>query len=276
MEEAFKLGITEQELELLLREIARVYKYDFTGYSRESLRRRFNRLLAMEKVPSVAEFQYKVLTDTVFFKYVVEELTVNVTEMYRNPEFYLALVQDVFPQLAQLDHIRIWHAGCSTGEEVYSLAILLQEAGLLDRSILYGTDLNPRVLQKAKDGLFPLANMKAYSTNYLLSGGQQSLSAYYTVRYNQAAFSEELRKRMVFAVHNLVSDQSFNEFHLILCRNVLIYFSRDLQDKVLTLFTSSLPTGGVLALGSKETLQLSGSKASYTPVSKQQKIWRKL
>ena len=270
-----ELRITDEELETLLREVVRVYKYDFLAYSRESLKRRVNRFTGMEHIGSIAELQDRLLTEPSFFAYFVEELTVNVTEMFRNPAFFKALVDDVFPVLAQQKFIRIWHAGCSTGEEVYALAILLKEAGLLERTILYGTDLNPNVLEKAKIGMFHLSNMKAYSENYNLSGGQNSLSQYYNVRYNQAAFSDELKKRMVFSVHNLVADQSFNEFHLILCRNVLIYFNRELQERVFGLFTESLSEPGFLGLGAKETLQLSGYKNSYTYLNKAEKIWLK-
>lgn len=269
------LKISDDELENLLKEVIRVYKYDFTSYSRESLSRRVNRILALEKIPSVAELQYKVLNDATYFGYFVEELTVNVTEMFRDPSFYKALVHDVFPLLSKHEFIRIWHAGCSTGEEVYSLAILLKEYGLLDRSILYGTDLNPNVLEKAKSGIFHVSNMKTYTENYIRSGGKFNLSDYYTLRYGQAMFSEDLKKRMVFSVHNLVTDQSFNEFHLILCRNVLIYFNRNLQDRVFSLFTKSLPVAGLLALGSKETLQHSGSKNAFSVLNKEEKIWIK-
>ncbi|MFB9862804.1 protein-glutamate O-methyltransferase CheR [Rufibacter immobilis] len=270
-----ELRIVDEELEKLLKEMARLYRYDFTAYSRESLKRRINRVLLLKKIPSIAELHYQVTTDPDFFAYLVEQITVNVTEMFRNPAFFHTLRQEVFPILAQEPFIRIWHAGCSTGEEVYSLAILLQEANLLNRTLLYGTDLNPHVLQQAKSGLFHVANLKTYSENYLQSGGTSSLSDYYTVRYNQALFSDELRQRMVFSVHNLVSDQSFNEFNLILCRNVLIYFNRDLQDRVFNLFTESLPAGGILALGAKETLVHSTSKDAYTYLNREQKIWMK-
>ncbi len=270
-----ELKITDLELENLLREIARIYKYDFLAYSRESLKRRVNRFLGLEKLPSIAELHYRLSGDAAFFAYFVEELTVNVTEMFRNPGFFKALSNEVFPVLAQQKFIRIWHAGCSTGEEVYTLAILLKEAKLLDRTILYGTDLNPNVLEKAKSGIFHLSNMKAYSENYIRSGGQTSLSEYFSVRYNQALFNEDLRKRMVYSVHNLVTDQSFNEFHLILCRNVLIYFNRDLQERVFKLFTESLSEPGFLGLGAKETLQLSAYKDSYTYFNREEKIWQK-
>ncbi|WP_026464951.1 CheR family methyltransferase [Adhaeribacter aquaticus] len=270
------LKISEEELDQFLKVIIKVYRFDFSSYSRESLKRRVNRVLALEKFPSIAELQYQVISDPDYFSHFVEELTVNVTEMFRNPAFFRALKEEVFPKLAQQKFIRIWHAGCSTGEEVYSLAILLQEANLLERSLLYGTDLNPQVLHKAKSGLFHISTLRTYSENYIQSGGQSSLSEYYTVRYGQALFKEELRRKMVYSVHNLATDQSFNEFNLILCRNVLIYFNRDLQDKVFGLFTQSLPNGGFLALGAKETLQHSNFKDYYTYLNKQERIWLKL
>ena len=272
-EEEFR--ISEDGLEKLLREIARVYKYDFLGYSRESLKRRVTRFLGMEKIRSVSELQFRLLNEPAFFAYFVEELTVNVTEMFRNPSFFKALTEEVFPVLKNLEFIRIWHAGCSTGEEVYSLAILLEEHNLLERSILYGTDLNPHVLEKAKAGVFNLGTMKAYSENYILCGGQTSLSDYYKVQHNQALFSDKLKNRMVFSVHNLVTDQSFNEFHLILCRNVIIYFTRELQERVFGLFTESLSNPGFLGLGAKETLQHSNHKNCYSLLNREEKIWQK-
>lgn len=270
-----ELKISDEELEGLLKEIARVYRFDFTSYSRESLKRRVNRVLALEKFPSKAELQFKILSEPAYFEHFVDELTVNVTEMFRNPGFFQALREEVFPELAKLDFIRVWHAGCSTGEEVYSLAILLKEANLLDKTLLYGTDLNPSVLEKAKAGFFHISSMKTYSENYIQCGGQSSLSDYYTVRYGQALFHEDLKRRMVFSVHNLVTDQSFNEFHLILCRNVLIYFNRDLQDRVFALFTESLSEPGFLGLGSKETLLHSSSKKHYAYFNREARIWKK-
>jgi chemotaxis protein methyltransferase CheR len=188
--------------------------------------------------------------------------------------FYEALRKEVLPVLATYPLIRIWHAGCSTGEEVYSMAILLQEANLLNKSLLYATDLNPDVLEKAKEGIFPASQMKQYSENYIAAGGQKEFSSYYTSRYDRAKFDKSLKSKMIFATHNLVSDRSFNEFQLILCRNVMIYFDKELQDRVLQLFDQSLEPLGFLALGSKETLRFSTIASSYKSASKE-KIWRK-
>jgi chemotaxis protein methyltransferase CheR len=266
--------IKEEEVDILLNDLLEVHGYDFTEYSRASLKRRINRLLSLDKFPSFAELRYRIRADEPYLKRFVEEITVNVTEMFRDPSFYLALRTAVLPTLATYPLIRIWHAGCSTGEEVYSMAILLAEAGLLHKSLLYATDLNPDVLERAKKGMFPLVAMKQYSANYILSGGTQDFSSYYTARYHFARFDPKLEQKMIFAMHNLVSDRSFNEFQLILCRNVMIYFDKDLQEKVLTLFDQSLEHLGFLALGSKETLRFSSVAKNYVQLDKE-KIWRK-
>lgn len=264
----------EEEIEILLNDLLEVYGYDFNDYSKASLKRRMLRLYALDKFPSFAEFRYRVRTDEVYLKRFVEEITVNVTEMFRDPAFYKVLRKEVLPTLATYPLIRIWHAGCSTGEEVYSMAILLQEANLLKKSLLYATDINPDVLEKAKAGIFPLSGMKQYSENYILAGGTQDFSSYYTSRYDYAIFDRELTKRMVFATHNLVSDGSFNQFQLILCRNVMIYFEKTLQDRVLALFDDSLEPLGFLGLGAKETLRFSGVASHYQQLGKE-KLWRK-
>lgn len=267
--------IGEDELEILLNDLLEVYRYDFTDYSRASLKRRISRVLRLDKFPSFAEFRYKVRTDPEYFKRFVEQITVNVTEMFRDPSFYKFLRSEILPILSTYPLIRIWHAGCSTGEEVYSMAILLEEANLLHKSLLYATDINPNVIKKGITGIFPLSQMKQYSENYILSGGIRDFSIYYSAKYNVAKFNEELRAKVIFATHNLVSDRSFNEFQLILCRNVLIYFDQDLQQKVFTLFDQSLEQLGFLALGSKETLRFSSLSFKYRQIDKQ-KIWRKI
>ncbi|XWW44770.1 protein-glutamate O-methyltransferase CheR [Fibrella sp. USSR17] len=267
--------IEEEEVTLLLNDIVELYGYDFTNYSRASLKRRINRLWLIDKFPSFAELRYRVRSDAAYLKRFVEELTVNVTEMFRDPSFYHVLRNDVLPTLAAKPFIRIWHAGCSTGEEVYSMAILLREVGLLAKSLLYATDLNPDVLDVARRGIFPLAPMKQYSGNYQLSGGTRDFSQYYTAQYDHVKFIDELGTRMVFSTHNLVSDHSFNEFDLIVCRNVLIYFNKDLQERVLRLFDDSLGPLSYLALGSRETLKLSGIQTNYKQVTTE-KIWRKI
>lgn len=266
--------IKEEEVAILLTDLLDVHGYDFTDYSRASLKRRINRLFQLDKFPSFAEFRYRIKSDEAYLRRFVEEITVNVTEMFRDPLFYRALQQEVLPVLATYPLIRVWHAGCSTGEEVYSMAILLQEAGLLEKSLLYATDLNPDVLARAKEGIFPLGQMKQYSENYIQAGGRQDFSAYYTSRYDRAKFDGRLGEKMIFATHNLVSDRSFNEFQLILCRNVMIYFDRELQDRALLLFDQSLEQLGFLALGSKETLRFSPVAPHYQQIGKE-KIWRK-
>lgn len=270
-----ELGVTDEQLEMLVNDLLEVHGYDFSGYSRASLRRRVNRLLMLDSFPSFAEFRFKIRSDNDYLKRFVEEITVNVTEMFRDPSFYAALREKILPKIAAKPFIRIWHAGCSTGEEVYSMAILLHEANLLQKSRIYATDINPDVLEKAQKGIFPLSQMKQYSENYIASGGRNDFSSYYTAKYDRVLFNEDLRSRMVYATHNLVSDSSFNEFQLILCRNVLIYFDKELQDKVFTLFDASLENLGYLALGSKETLKFSAVKTKFKQVEKE-KIWRKM
>ena len=267
--------INDQEVDILLNDLLETYGYDFTDYARASLKRRINRLFTLDKFPSFAEFRYHLRTQTDYLKRFVEEITVNVTEMFRDPLFYNALRTEVLPSLGTYPFIRIWIAGCSTGEEVYSVAILLEEAGLLHKTLLYATDLNPDVLQKASKGFFPLSQMKQYSENYILSGGKKEFSSYYSANYSLAKFNQRLTSQMIFSMHNLVSDGSFNEFQLILCRNVLIYFDKDLQNRVFNLFAESLQPLGFLALGSKETIRFSSIMTKFRQVAPH-KIWRKI
>lgn len=267
--------IGEDEIDLLLGDLLDVYGYDFTHYARASLRRRIVRLWSIDRFPSFAEMRYRVKTDPDYVKRIVVSITVTVTEMFRDPLFYKTLRTDVINTLAAKPFIRIWHAGCATGEEVYSLAILLKEAQVLHKCLLYATDLNTEVLDTARKGIFPLQPMKQYSENYFLSGGTADFSKYYTAQYGHVKFRDDLSEKMVFAVHNLVSDRSFNEFDLIVCRNVLIYFDKPLQERVLRLFDESLGPLSYLALGSKETLKFSGIETKYKPIGKE-KVWRKI
>jgi len=267
--------IDQVDLELILTDLVEIYGYDFTRYSRASLQRRLDRVYLMDRFPSFAEFRYRVRNDPSYVKHFIEELTVNVTSMLRDPTFYKTIRQEVLPVLATHPFIRIWHAGCSTGEEVYSMAILLYEANVLHKSLLYATDINPLVIEKGKKGIFPLSQVRQYSENYIQSGGTRDFSSYYTANYNLAKFDEMLSKKMIFSTHNLVSDSSFNEFQLIFCRNVLIYFEKDLQARVLSLFDSSLQTLGYLALGTKESLRFSKLESNYRQVVSKEKIWRK-
>ncbi|TZF86513.1 protein-glutamate O-methyltransferase CheR (plasmid) [Pedobacter sp. BS3] len=267
--------IRDDEIDLLLNDIVETYGYDFIEYSRASLKRRINRLFTIDKFPSFAELRYRIKTDKEYLKRFVEEITVNVTEMFRDPHFYQELRNKILPALGTYPFIRIWHAGCSTGEEVYSMAILLKEANLLHKSLLYATDINPRVLEFARKALFPLSQMKQYSENYIRSGGKNDFSSYYSANYSLAKFNDELKAKIIFSTHNLVSDRSFNEFQLIVCRNVLIYFDRELQAKVFRLFDDSLEHLGYLALGAKETLRFSSIAPKYKQLGRE-KIWRKI
>lgn len=267
--------VKDEEIELLLADMLDLHGYDFTEYAPASLKRRINRLFLMHHFTSFAEFRYRLHHDRDFAAHFIEEITVNVTEMFRDPAFFKALKTEVFPILATYPLIRIWHAGCSTGEEVYSLAIMLKEANLLHKSILYATDLSTEVLEQAAQGIFPISPMKEYSENYIEAGGEREFSSYYVAKYDRVIFSEALTAKMVFSTHNLVSDGSFNEFQLILCRNVMIYFNKTLQDKVLQLFDSSLHSLGFLALGSKETIRFSSIENRYKQFYNREKIWRK-
>jgi len=267
--------VSAENIEELLNNIVQVHGYDFTGYSHASIKRRIDAFYTKGRFTSFTDMQHKLLKEPAYFLHFVEEVTVNVTEMFRDAGFYKALREEILPVLATYPFIRIWHAGCSTGEEVYSMAILLKEANLLQKAILYATDINQGVLEKAKTGIFPISTMQQNSENYIKSGGKGDFSTYYHANYNNAKFLGSLSERMIFSTHNLVADSSFNEFQLILCRNVLIYFDRELQGKVLQLFDRSLDSLGFLALGSKESLRFSNISAHYKQVPNKEKIWRK-
>ncbi len=268
--------VKDEDLDLLISELFEKYGYDFTNYARASLKRRVDRLLVVDRFPSFAEFIYKLKNNVEYLVHVVQELTVNVTEMFRDSSLFKTLREQVLPVLATHPIVRVWHAGCSTGEEVYSMAILLEEANLLHKSLLYATDINPSVIENIKKGIFPISQMKDYSENYISSGGKKDFSTYYTAKYDWVKFDEKFNSRMIVATHNLVSDRSFNEFQLIFCRNVLIYFDKVLQDKVLTLFDESLEKLGWLVLGSKENLRFSPISKKYTQLENKEKIWRKM
>ncbi len=267
--------LNDTEIGGLLKDVLELYGYDFTRYSKASITRRVNRLFSLDRFLTVDAFRHEILTDKNYFKKFVESVTVNVTEMFRDPLFYKTIREELLPQLATKPFIRIWHAGCSTGEEVYSMAILLAEANLLKKSLIYATDINSEVLEKAKSGVFPLSQLRQYSENYILSGGRQDFSSYYSANYRSAKFLDSLGERVVFSTHNLVSDSSFNEFHLIMCRNVFIYFEKELQEHIFNLFDGSLDTLGYLALGSKETLKFSRLSDKYKQIG-DEKIWRKM
>lgn len=266
--------VKDEEIEYLIKDVHELYGYDFSLYSRASFKRRINRICLIHKFISFAELRYTVVNDAEYFKYFVEEITVNVTEMFRDPLFFKTLREKILPQLDTYPLIRIWVAGCSTGEEAYSIAILLKEANLYQKSLIYGTDINPSALEKARAGIFPLKQMKLYTENYILSGGTVDFSQYYTANYNSARFDKSLQEKLILSTHNLVSDSTFNSFQLIICRNVMIYFDRTLQERVFHLFDESLENLGYLALGSKETLCFSNLNKNYHQVENQ-KIWKK-
>jgi len=267
--------IQDKEIALLINDLLEIYGYDFRDYSQASLKRQINRLYTKDKFLSFAEMRYQLKSDHTYLRRFVEQITVNVTELFRDPDFYRYLRHEIIPTLGTYPFIRVWVAGCSTGEEAYSIAILLKEANLLHKSLIYATDLNPAVLEQAKTGIIGLKNMKYYSENYIQSGGSYSLSSYYTAQYHYAKLHSELIDHIIFSQHNLVSDGSFNEFQLISCRNVLIYFNASLQNHVFNLFHSSLAHLGFLALGTKETLIFSSIYDQYKQVHPDMKIWRK-
>ena len=267
--------VKDEEVEYLIKDVHELYGYDFSQYSRASFKRRVNRICLIDRFTSYAELRYTILNDPEYLKRFVEEITVNVTEMFRDPSFFKALRDDILPQLGTYPLIRIWVAGCSTGEEAYSIAILLKEAGLYQKSLIYGTDINPSVLEKARAGVFPLQQMKVYTENYILSGGKKEFSDYYTANYDSVKFDSCLKEKLILSTHNLVSDSSFNSFQLIICRNVLIYFDNDLQTRVISLFDESLAVLGFLALGTKETIKYSIGQEKYKQVQKE-KLWRKI
>lgn len=268
-------ALFEQEVETLIKDIYNQYGYDFSGYSRASIYRRVKRFLNNKNISTVTDLRKMVLADSFFFESFLQEITVNVTEMFRDPSFFLSLRLHVLPMLSTYPYIKIWDAGCSTGEELFSLLILLEEEGLLDRTKVYATDINQKVLKQAKEGIFPASNIAAYTSGYYASGGKKEFSNYYLSNYGSLKFDSSLIKNVIFYPHNLATDSSFNEFHLILCRNVLIYFNRELQERVFKLFDESLVELGYLSLGKKETLAMSQISRNYSIVDKSNRIYRK-
>lgn len=264
------------EVKLLLEGIYLHYGFDFREYSYPSVHRRVWKMVKREGLPTITALLAKILHDPECMERFLLTISINVTSMFRDPAFYLALRTQVVPLLRTYPFIRIWHAGCSTGEEAYSMAILLKEEGVYDRCRIYATDVNEAVLRLAKTGSFPLQHMKLYTSNYLTAGGKDSFSSYYTVEGSRAVLDPSLAKNMVFAKHNLAMDGSFNEFNLVLCRNVMIYFDRTLQAKVFSLLHESLAHLGVLALGIRETLALSDHKTTYETVDPDQRLYRRV
>jgi len=267
--------LEDVEIELLLEGVYRRYGYDFRDYALSSLRRRIRERVREERLTTVSGLKERVLHDPEAMERLAHGLSINVSTMFRDPDLYRVFRSKVVPILRTYPFIRIWHAGCSTGEEVYSMAILLHEEGLYERARLYATDINETVLHKAKSGIFPLKAMKQYTADYQQAGGKAAFSEYYTAEYESAIFRPSLRDNIVFAQHNLATDGAFNEFHAILCRNVMIYFNKPLQARVHTLFLNSLVQFGFLCLGAKETLTYTPAEAAYDEVDGAQKIYRR-
>jgi chemotaxis protein methyltransferase CheR len=264
------------EIELLLEAVHRRYGFDFREYAPASLKRRLWRRIRAEGLESVSGLQERILHDPAVMEQLLLDLSINVTAMFRDPTFYSAFREKVVPVLKTYPFARIWVAGCSTGEEVYSLSILLEEEGLRDRARVYATDINEAVLERARAGVFALDRMQEYTRNYIRAGGKRAFSEYYVAAYDGAQFQRSLADNVVFAQHNLVSDRSFNEFHAIVCRNVMIYFDRPLQDRVHQLFYESLATFGVLALGHKESIRFSQHEECYQELDPLEKLYRKV
>jgi chemotaxis protein methyltransferase CheR len=264
------------EMHLLLEGIYRQYGYDFRGYAQGSLKRRLWRRAYAEKLGTLSALQEKILHDPACMDRLLQDLSINVTSMFRDPSFYAAIREKVVPLLRTYPFIRVWNAGCSTGEETYSLSILFREEGLGERVRIYATDINDAVLEQAKAGAFPLDRMRDYTENYLTAGGSEEFSTYYTADGAVARFDPALTERIVFAQHNLVSDGAFNMFNVIVCRNVMIYFGKSLQDRVHDLFYDSLETFGVIALGHKESIKFSPQEDSFEVLDPDERLYRKV
>jgi chemotaxis protein methyltransferase CheR len=265
----------EPEILSLLKTVYDKYGYDFREYSEAHVKRRLLNRMAMSGLKSISQMQSVITHDELLASKLLQDLSITVTEMFRDPEFYRSLRENVIPVLKTYPFIKIWHAGCSTGEEAYSMAIILKEEGLYERTTLYATDFNQQALNKAKEGIFSTQSMQEYTGNYKLSGGKKSFSDYHVSDHDHVIMNQSLKKNIVWANHNLVTDGVFAEVHLVLCRNVLIYFERNLQNKVQKLFHESLINGGILCLGSKEGLRFTNFYEAYGELDKKQRIFKK-
>ena len=264
-----------QDLEEIIYIVKNVSEFDLSGYSKSSLKRRIERFLQVEKI-DIVDLKNAIINVRDFHNYLIQELVVNVTEMFRDPQFYISLKENVIPYLKTYPQLRIWSAGCSTGEEAYSTTILLNELDILERSFIYGTDISPRALEIARKGVYPLSKIKSYTENYLQTKPTTDFSSHYTAMYDAAIINKEYRSKILFSTHNLVTDGAFNEFQLIMCRNVMIYFDKDLQERVLNLFYDSLSLFGFLCLGSKESLYAHEIKNNFKIIDKQYNIYQKI
>lgn len=264
------------EIELLLQGLYAWCGYDYRNYAYNSIRRRIWHRVHAEKLGSITGLLEKILHDSDCLKRLIQDFSIHVTEMFRDPAFFLAFRERIVPVLRTYPSIRIWHAGCSTGEEVYSMAMLLQEEGIYEKTKIYATDISADVLKVAKTGVFPIGNMRKFTTNYLKAGGNKAFSDYYDVKGDTVKFDSSLTKNIVFAQHNLVTDRSFNEFHVIFCRNVLIYFDKALQNKVHHLFYDSLGMFGFLGLGDRESILFTDTADCYEEISRHEKLYKKI
>ena len=270
-----KVRTADIEQRLLIDAIYHRYHYDFRGYAPASLKRRLAAALLHFDCKTLSQLQDRVLHESAVFPALLEYLTVQVSDMFRDPGYFQSLRTEVVPLLRTYPSLKVWVAGCSAGEEVYSLAILLHEEGLLDRTLIYGTDINPHALRAAESGIFDMARVAAFTENHARSGARSSLSDYYTARYGRVVFDKSLREHMVFSDHSLATDSVFAEMHLVSCRNVLIYFERDLQNRALGLFREALCHRGFLGLGSKESLRFSDQSEAFEDFVVEDRIYRK-
>jgi chemotaxis protein methyltransferase CheR len=268
-------NVTDIELAELTDLINRVHGFDFSSYSKASLKRRLSRIIMLKKI-SLAELCKQLSGEPNLFQWFLEEVTVNVTEMFRDPSFYKALQAQVVPELAKLNHVRIWSAGCSTGEEVYSMSILLSHSGLGGKSFLYGTDINGEVLNEARKGVYSVRKLKGYEDNYKQSELPWTLLDHFTLMNDAASLQPVFRQNTLFSIHNLINDSVFNEFQLISCRNVFIYFEASLQEKILSLFYNSLAPDGFLCLGTKETIRFPDIKSKFRVINSRANIYQKI
>ena len=270
-----KNQIENIEMDLLLEAMFKRYGYDFRQYSKSSIRRRIKQFLIKSGCSNVIQLIQKILYDEYLFESLVYNFSVTVTEMFRDPDFFLTIREKLVPYLKTYPSFKIWHAGCATGEEVYSMAIILKEAGLYDKGNIIATDYNDASLEKAKDGVFPIEQIKLYTENYQKSGGSNSFSEYYHSKYNYSILENSLKNNIFFTNHNMAMDSVFGIMNVVICRNVLIYFDKELQNRVLNLFDESLVPNGFLCLGTKESLRFSDIVDRYKPVDDEQKIYQK-
>jgi chemotaxis protein methyltransferase CheR len=263
------------EIDILLETIFRRYGYDFRNYARASIRRRILNYMQGTSYHRVSEMIPRLIYDETFFQAMLQDFSITVTEMFRDPEFFKVLREKIVPYLKTYPFIKIWHAGCATGEEAYSLAILLKEEGLYERATIFATDFNDNAIAKAREGIYEMANVKKFTKNYQEAGGKHSFSEYYHANYESVIMKSNLRENITFANHNLVTDTVFGEMHLILCRNVLIYFDKQLQDRVLELFDKSLVRNGFLCLGNRENIRFSTIFETFTAINEKWRVYQR-